>query len=873
MLLHTTGEKSLHTTMDTIDGGGGEEEGGEGGARARGGGGAEEQLSCMAIFSALDSLQEWRSAQRKRSDTSVVECIDALLNAVSYRKLAQAALHCGAHCRSLLYMEQSLDQSSPVQPKHFLAGKDKEQRQLTLDDAAQMHAAYVRTDEPDGLLALAKLRAQPSLEEEVLEHESHGRYSAALNCYQVALQQHRRLPKQPSATTQAATNARAGASTAAETCATGQSLLRWQTGLCRSLRCLGLFVSMRDSAESMLRTARDELERQQLRPCALQAAWRLGEWDDVQRLLRSSPPSLSKSSTPMLLAATGGIASFETELARAMLALHHSDRAALERHCSAARLSLVPLIAAAGMESYGRAHIHLTQLEALQELEAAARLLLPETTFTTPAAVDPDDLAALIDHWQQRLRLLPDTPQALEPILAVRCAIFAHPVALAPGDPVDANISGFRRAGLAMSWLAFAKGARAAGHGETAANALAQVALYDAGSAALKAAKMDWEAGRSHQAILRLQQQQRVLSATEDKPARAKTLIRLARYLEHERGLSEPQTNLDLLREASKLQPDWEKCHFWLGRFMDRLLSQALLNADRTEIVQHGQQPGHRSEFAKRKTTPQERQKKMLDAYVAHLHQALRYYGTALKKGMRHSALALPRMLTLWLDFADLQLSVPPSAQQAQASATKRTPDQMHDTMAELMQKVPLHQWLPATAQLVSRICHRHQRVREMIHAQLAKLLAEFPRQLVWAVIPASLSTIAERKRYGESIVVRAKQQLMSAAPGLQELMGNASRLIDQLRKVCNDCSMDKREKRVKMRTRWANLYRMTDLQVVVPLHSSLTVSEPDTGVSVANHEPFAATAPTIESWADEVDVMGSLQRPKKVTIHGSDGG
>ena len=60
-------------------------------------------------------------------------------------------------------MEQSLDQSSPLTPKHFLGNRDKEQRQLTLDDAAQMHAAYVRTDEPDCLLALAKLRAQPSL--------------------------------------------------------------------------------------------------------------------------------------------------------------------------------------------------------------------------------------------------------------------------------------------------------------------------------------------------------------------------------------------------------------------------------------------------------------------------------------------------------------------------------------------------------------------------------------------------------------------------------------------------------------------------------------------------------------------------------------
>lgn len=47
--------------------------------------------------------------------------------------------------------------------------------------------------------------------------------------------------------------------------------------------------------------------------------------------------------------------------------------------------------------------------------------------------------------------------------------------------------------------------------------------------------------------------------------------------------------------------------------------------------------------------------------------------------------------------------------------------------------------------------------------------------------------------------------------------------------------------------------------QVVVPLHSSLTVADPVDGVAVTNHRPFAADAPTIERWADDVDVMGEV--------------
>ena len=38
------------------------------------------------------------------------------------------------------------------------------------------------------------------------------------------------------------------------------------------------------------------------------------------------------------------------------------------------------------------------------------------------------------------------------------------------------------------------------------------------------------------------------------------------------------------------------------------------------------------------------------------------------------------------------------------------------------------------------------------------------------------------------------------------------------------------------------------------------------------DYEPFSESSVTIERWEDGVEVMGSLQRPKKVTVIGSDG-
>jgi len=188
--------------------------------------------------------------------------------------------------------------------------------------------------------------------------------------------------------------------------------------------------------------------------------------------------------------------------------------------------------------------------------------------------------------------------------------------------------------------------------------------------------------------------------------------------------------------------------------------------------------------------------------------------------------------------------------------------------MAEVIKCLPLRTWLPCVAQLVSRTCHRHQRTRDMLLLLLSRLLAEYPQQLVWAVMPVALAKVSERKQTGEKIVTAAKQRLLGTP--ILEVLRSSHKLIEQLRKVCNDEAIDKAIKKVSLKTRWPALHRMTNLSLVVPLYSNLTPAEVDGGGAAGS--PFSPNAPTIASWGDSVEVMGSLQRPKKVAIIGSDG-
>ena len=262
-----------------------------------------------------------------------------------------------------------------------------------------------------------------------------------------------------------------------------------------------------------------------------------------------------------------------------------------------------------------------------------------------------------------------------------------------------------------------------------------------------------------------------------------------------------------------------------------------------------------------------ERQKKALEAYKRLLPAVLRHYGQALRRGSKYAPQALPRLLTLWLDSADL---LSKCGQDGEREGIK-----LHEAMETLVNKtVPAAVWLGATPQLVSRICHRNRRAAELVQHLLALLLAEFPSQLVWSVIPAASSAVSERKRHGMAVLAKAKQRLMGQGGDAADILGAGSQLVAQLKRVCNDPVGEGKETSLSMRQRWGTLFRMTGLRVVVPLHASLTVSDGSGGGAESDGppRPFAQDAPTIDRWEDGVDIVRSLQRPKKVVIRGNDG-
>lgn len=60
---------------------------------------------------------------------------------------------------------------------------------------------------------------------------------------------------------------------------------------------------------------------------------------------------------------------------------------------------------------------------------------------------------------------------------------------------------------------------------------------------------------------------------------------------------------------------------------------------------------------------------------------------------------------------------------------------------------------------------------------------------------------------------------------------------------------------------------------LVLPTQAILAISMPSsTGGTTRLHNPFAPQQPTIQQFNDECEVMNSLQKPRRITIRGSDG-
>lgn len=546
----------------------------------------------------------------------------------------------------------------------------------------------------------------------------------------------------------------------------------------------------------------------QLNSFRVESSWKLGQWEELETYLKLEMPSSRH---------------WDVNLGRLLLAAKKKDFKNFKNRLRVVRTEQMGPLSTASLEqgSYQRGYDYIVRLHMLQELEDGVTRLMSQA--------DKQRLSgASLRHWHTRFELTQESFRTREPILSLRRVVLG----------MDLR----HKAEIGQYWLKSAQIAQRAGHLQTAHNFLLNAREYSLPEFCLQMAEYKKNQGSSHEALLSLQKAvleqwpEASLEVTKRNSTHADALLLIGKWME-DTAHYDTQTILKQYKRVIAVYSESEEGHFYLGKYYDRLMS--VLASDR---------PTKSAEF---------------------LQFIIRHYGHALEYGSTFIYQCMPRMLTLWLDFGH---GVPSSGKRSQERAgLKNTVSQLNDLMKSLMDRLPPYQFLVAFSQLISRICHPNSDVFAQLEFIILKLLKYYPQQALWMMIAVSKSTHADRQSRCRGILERAKRELSDMGKFIVDLVN----LSDKLLEVCNK-QVEAANKTYSMDKICRGLARLTSSvgfsSIMVPLQSSFTVTLPTASGQSTDHNPFAGSIPTIIKFEDKVEVLPSLQKPKKITIVGSDG-
>ncbi|KAF9534591.1 hypothetical protein CPB83DRAFT_754578 [Crepidotus variabilis] len=735
---------------------------------------------CKAVFMLLDHLNKWVRAVRqdlskkeggKRSRANIhpeeqLSRLDSILSNIDQTLMAKAAFKCKAYARSLMNFEQQI---VTILER---GGTDKDLPEYY----ERLHEIYAQLDEPDGMEGISTMILSPTLEHQIRQHESTGRWTSAQSCWEVRLQE-------------------------------SPNNVEFHVGLLRCLRNLGHYDTLRTHVAGVL-TRHPDWEAT-LAGFQAESAWMIGAWEDVKRVVERNDVQTSSM-----------------VLARVLLAMREGNQPLIDDALSRARIVLGAPIAAAGVGGYRRAYDAALDLHLTHELELiyATTSAQSESQEATPRR----RMADLSKTLTERLDFTLPTFRSREQVLSMRRTAFAL---ASTGRSVSAAIG--------KSWLASAKIARKARQWQTAYSAVLQAQKRDAPYSFIESAKLLKASGDPLRALNELENSSNRLQLfdkqfvdltgdTELPRMKAKILILRARWMD-DTDRFDDGTIYEIFKEAAAFQRDWESAHYYLGLFHDECFKK-LSSPDRLT-----------------------RGPKMIQ-------YTIRAYVKAIMNGSKFVYQTVPRMLTIWLDMGE-------NKKICHEDSYKK----MTEVIAKAFREAPAYKWFTAFPQIVSRVGHENLDVYRHLERLMITVLETYPRQALWLFMAVVKSTKENRYTRGKQILQLIQGNPRNSQNNVQRLVKQSLSMTQELLKLC-DATIDETKYSLNMSKDFSSLKRLGKCDLIIPLQESLIASLPPTPQAEGTHYPFPLDTPTFQEFADEIEVMKSLAKPRKITIKGSNG-
>ncbi|KAL7620953.1 serine/threonine-protein kinase M1 [Parahypoxylon ruwenzoriense] len=435
---------------------------------------------------------------------------------------------------------------------------------------------------------------------------------------------------------------------------------------------------------------------------------------------------------------------------------------------------------------------------------------------------------------------------------------------------MEVTQSKFNNLDISALWLSTARLARKSNSMHQSFNAVLHASQLGDDSATIENARLLWKEGYNRKAIQTLQSaiasraftnrsftelessEKNFESQQNMLTARAQLL--LAKWLD-----SAGQTHATALREHYRNVPKnygtWEKGHYYLGRHYKKVLEseKALKPDDQSDEYLTG-----------------ETAKLVIENYIRSLH-----YGT------KYLYQTLPRVLTLWLELG-AQVDKAPEGKVSLSRELyhrrKTQLDSLHKYLFKCIQRLPAYIFYTTLPQLVARIAHPNGEVFILLEEIISRVVEAYPRQAIWSLfaIMTSRQATSERRARGQQILQKLRSRSKKVESGsydMKSLLRMGEKLADQLLMACNNGDFQSNRTTVASITRDLNFnHKCTPCPLVVPVEACLTATLPTLTDNVKKHKAFSRDVIMIQSFLDEVLVLGSLAKPRKLTARGSNG-
>ncbi|KAG0002584.1 serine/threonine-protein kinase M1, partial [Entomortierella chlamydospora] len=770
-----------------------------------------------------------------RQYDAAIDAVQEQLTSISHDVIAMAAFRCKAYARSLLHYEQYI--------------RDSRQQLGPNDPAIQsmyekLQEIYANLEEPDGMEGISSLITSGTATQNLLQCESAGQWSEAQFYYEQGLQDD-----------------------------PGQ--FENHAGLYKCLENLGHYKMLLSCVQGDIQSYPDW--EQQLTDWRIGSAWKVQNWKTLESALSRSVHS-----------------SFETGLGQLLLDLRDNRVSEFESHLQQVRCMLIPTLAAASMESYSRAYDHIVQLHMLHELEVAFRSWNPNV-ITGPSDLTGNSLGSQIalsfregDTYVERVRLFQQTMdkrfelmapsfRLREQVITLRRIVFYDIRRENLGSHEDQD---FLDDSCGRLWLQSARAARKSGNSEVSYSAMLRAEKLKNRSAPIERAKYELLHNNDRQAIKTIDMAlNQILTVPVPASTIASRLVVSSTVSSRLRNTSNSShratsVNTDLKRvqnhtlDMNSTGYIRAKAYLLRTQWMDQrsLVSpndilegyrQATVECDKWEKGYY--MAGHHY----LKQYENSRRYRSRPPFLPYLTNACRLFGKALTLGPKYLYQALPRLLTFWLDLAS----------QAQAASNANISSSTGHTEFQNVNKLMenLAGFLPEYM-IISRMCHKNADAFAVLQHIIVNVVLAFPDQAIWQMVPISRSIVLERKRVCNMILdsIHLKPQIGHA---IVDQIKEALDLCDNLITLCMAGVPEKVEK-LSLQKHFPKVYTQLrqNYKITVPCQKTLWPAIPETSSTMASHQPFKSNLPKINRFMDEVEVMSSLQRPRKITIVGSDG-